>query len=232
MLTVRPAGERGRTRLDWLDSFHTFSFNQYYDPRHMGFRSLRVINDDFVSAGAGFGAHPHRDMEILTWVVDGALEHRDSTGGGGVVRPGDIQRMSAGTGVTHSEFNQSAEEPVHLLQVWLLPERRGIDPEYEQRNYPAVEREGRLRLVASKDGRDGSVTIHQDAALHAALFAPGQKAEHKLASGRHAWLHVASGAVSINGMKLSAGDGIAASDEPSLVIEAAEKSEVLLFDLA
>jgi redox-sensitive bicupin YhaK (pirin superfamily) len=232
MITVRPADERGRTALDWLDSRHTYSFGDYYDPRHMGFRSLRVLNDDHIAPGAGFGTHPHRDMEIISYVVRGALEHRDSLGTGEVLRPGEVQRMTAGTGVLHSEFNPSPTEPTHLLQIWLMPERRGLKPGYEQTAFPEAERRGRWRLVASRDGRDGSVTVHQDVELYATLLEPGEAVTHELRPGRHAWVQVARGSVTLNGRPLRAGDGAAVSDEAALAVVAAEPSEVLLFDLA
>jgi redox-sensitive bicupin YhaK (pirin superfamily) len=232
MITIRPANERGRTALDWLDSRHSFSFGDYYDPAHMGFRSLRVINDDQIAPGAGFGTHPHRDMEIISYVVSGALEHRDSLGSGEVLRPGEVQRMTAGTGVLHSEFNPSPAEPTHLLQIWLLPEQRGLTPGYEQKAYPDAERRGRWRLVASHDGRDGSVTIHQDAELYATLLGPGDEATHTLRPGRHAWVQVARGAVTVNGRPLRAGDGASVSGEAALAVTATEPAEVLLFDLA
>ena len=205
MIRVRSADERGQTALDWLDSRHSFSFNDYYDPAHMGFRTLRVINDDKVAPAAGFGRHPHRDMEILTYVIRGALEHRDSLGSGEVLRPGEVQRMTAGTGIAHSEFNPSPTEPVHLLQIWLLPERRGLTPGYEQKPFPEAERRGRWRLVASRDGRDGSVTIHQDADVYATLLEPGESVRHELRPGRHAWVQVARGSAALNGRPLGAG---------------------------
>ncbi len=232
MIRVRPANERGSTVLDWLDSRHTFSFNEYYDPNHMGFRQLRVINDDRVAAGGGFPTHGHRDMEILTWIVDGALQHRDSMGTGSVIRPGEIQRMSAGTGVMHSEFNHSKTEPVHLYQIWIRPAERGIQPGYEQKMFPPEERRGKLRLVASSNGRDGSVTIHQDAALYTAMLDTGESAAYPIAPGRHAWLQVARGSVDVNGTKLGEGDGAAVSAEDKLEIRAESPAEVLLFDLA
>ena len=232
MIAVRPAAERGHADHGWLDTRHTFSFASYHDPRHMGFRSLRVINEDRVKPGEGFGTHAHRDMEILTWVLDGALGHKDSMGNGSVIRPGDLQRMSAGTGVTHSEFNPSPEAPVHFLQIWLQPRERGLPPGYEQKRFPPEERRGRLRLVAAGDGRDGAVTIHQDADLWTALLQPGESVRHALAPGRYAWLHVARGAVSLNGSTLGAGDGAAVSDEAALEIAGAAKAEVMLFDLA
>ncbi len=232
MLTVRPASERGRTQLAWLDSYHTFSFNHYYDPRHMGFRQLRVLNDDYVGPGGGFPTHSHRDMEILTYVLEGALEHKDSIGTGSVIRPGEVQRMSAGRGVSHSEYNPSQDQPVHLLQIWVLPRRKGAPAEYEQRPFPAEERRGKLRLVAAPGGRDGALTIHQDVELFATLLEPGEQVAHALEPNRHAWVQVARGAVAVNGLPLKAGDGVAASQEPQLQIRAEQSSEVLLFDLA
>ena len=232
MITLRPADARGHADHGWLDSHHTFSFADYHDPKHMGFRALRVINDDRVAAGKGFGAHPHRDMEIVSYVLDGALEHRDSLGTGSVIRPGDVQRMSAGTGVTHSEYNASKTDAVHFLQIWIVPEKRGAAPGYEQRNFTVDEKRGRLRLVASPDGRDGSVTVRQDVALYAGVFGPGERAEHTLAPGRHAWVHVAKGSATVNGKALTAGDGAALSDEPRVVVEGGDGAEVLVFDLA
>lgn len=232
MITLRPADARGHADHGWLDSHHTFSFADYHDPRHMGFRALRVINDDRVAPGKGFGAHPHRDMEIVSYVLEGALEHRDSMGTGSVIRPGDVQRMSAGTGVTHSEFNASKTDAVHFLQIWIVPEKRGAAPGYEQRNFTVDEKRGRLRLVASPDGRDGSVTVHQDVALYAGVFGPGERAEHALAPGRHAWVHVAKGSATVNGKALAAGDAAALSDEPRVVVEGDDGAEVLVFDLA
>ena len=232
MIAVRPAAERGHADHGWLDTRHTFSFASYHDPRHMGFRSLRVINEDRVQPAEGFGTHAHRDMEILTWVLEGALEHKDSMGNGSVIRPGDLQRMSAGTGVTHSEFNPSREAPVHFLQIWLLPRERGLPPGYEQKRFRQEARRGRLRLIASGDGREGAVTIHQDADVWTALLQPGESVRHALAPGRYAWLHVARGAVTLNGSTLGAGDGAAVSDEAALEITGAARAEVLLFDLA
>lgn len=231
MIRIRHADERGRTDAGWLDSRHTFSFADYHDPAQMGFRALRVINDDRVAPSSGFGPHPHRDMEIVTYVLDGALGHQDNMGDGSTIRPGEVQRMSAGTGVVHSEWNHSKTEPVHLLQIWILPERRGLPPEYEQRSFGA-ELSGRLRLVASRDGRDGSVTIHADAALYAARLPAGGAATHDPAPGRHAWVHVARGAVTLNGVALGAGDGAAVSDERHLDLRADGDAEVLVFDLA
>ena len=232
MLTIRRAGARGHADHGWLDTRHTFSFADYYDPREMGFGSLRVINEDRVRPGAGFPTHGHRDMEILSYVLAGALEHRDSLGTGSVIRPGDVQRMSAGTGVMHSEYNASAAEPVHFLQIWILPERRGLAPGYEQNHFPAADRRGRLRLVASRDGRDGSLVIHADAHVYATLLEPGQAVTHALAANRHAWVQVAHGTVTLDGEALAAGDGAAVSGEGALALAAREPAEVLVFDLA
>jgi quercetin 2,3-dioxygenase len=232
MITMRPRHERGQTRLDWLDSAHSFSFNHYYDPRHMGFRQLRVINEDWVNPGAGFGMHGHRDMEIITYVLQGALEHRDSMGHGSVIQPGDVQRMSAGTGVQHSEYNHSATEPVHLLQIWILPERQGLQPSYEQRSFTPEELRGQWRLIAARDGRAGAITVHQDVDVLAARLEPGERVIYSLPSGRHAWVQVAGGGVVLNGMPLKAGDGAAMSGTAELDLVAGDHSEVLLFDLA
>ncbi len=232
MIRVRRASERGHFDHGWLDTHHTFSFSRYYDPRHTGFRALRVINEDRVAPGRGFGTHPHEDMEIVTYVLDGALAHRDSLGTGSTIRPAELQRMTAGTGITHSEFNPSESEPVHLYQIWLLPEREGLEPSYEQKAFPDEERHNRLRLVASPGGRDGSLTIRQDARLYLATLDGGREVRHELTPGRHAWLQVLRGGVALNGLPLSAGDGAAASDESSLAIGADGSSEVLLFDLA
>lgn len=229
MISVRPAAERGHVNFGWLDTRHTFSFGQYYDPRYMGFGALRVINDDRVAPGAGFPMHPHADMEILTYVLEGALEHRDSIGNGAVIRPGEVQRMSAGTGIRHSEFNASQELPVHLLQIWILPERSGLAPGYEQK---AIDVGDELTLLASRDGRDGSVTIHQDAGVFAARLVPDKPARHRLAPGRRAWLHVARGDAVLNGIALAAGDGAAVTDESELELGTRSGGEVLLFDLA
>jgi hypothetical protein len=232
MMTIRPAAQRGHADHGWLDSYHTFSFANYYDPDHMGFRSLRVINEDRVEGGQGFGAHPHRDMEIISYVIDGALSHSDSMGTGSVIRPGDVQRMSAGSGVTHSEFNASKTEIVHFLQIWLIPSARGIKPSYEQKTFSRAEKQGQLRLVASPDGRDGSVTIHADAALYAGIFEGGQASELPIAPGRHAWVQVVRGNVRVNGRDLKAGDGAAISDEPAVRVEGVNQGEILVFDLA
>ena len=232
MITVRKAQERGHANHGWLDSFHTFSFAGYYDPKHMGFGDLRVINDDVVQPKRGFATHSHEDMEIVTYVLEGALEHKDSLGTGSVIRPGDVQRMSAGTGVTHSEFNHSASELVHLLQIWILPERDGLQPSYEQKHFSEDERRGRLRLVASRDGRDGAVTINQDVSVYASRLSPGTKVSHALAPGRFAWMHVARGTASFNGEPFEAGDGAAVSDERELTLIGSAPAEILLFDLA
>ncbi len=232
MIQLRPAAERGHANHGWLDTWHTFSFDSYHDPDHMGFRTLRVINEDFVAPGAGFPTHPHRDMEIVTYVLEGALQHKDSLGNGSVIRPGDGQRMSAGAGILHSEANASKSDPVHLLQIWIRPERRGIQPGYEQKAFPAGEERGRLRPIAARDGRDGAVTIHQDVTLYASVLAPSQQVEHRLAPGRHAWLQIARGTLTLNGKWLNQGDGAAVSDEENLTIRAEEDAEFLLFDLA
>jgi redox-sensitive bicupin YhaK (pirin superfamily) len=233
MNTIRSAAERGQSRLGWLDSHHTFSFGNYYDPAHMGFGALRVINEDRVQPGKGFGTHSHRDMEILSWVLEGALEHRDSMGTQGVIRPGELQRMSAGTGVTHSEFNASTSEPVHFLQIWLLPEREGLAPSYEQRAFAPADLEDRLHLVASHDGRDGSIRVHQDVNLYASRISPDANVSFRPAAGRSLWLHVAKGHIQVEGRELHAGDAASWTAAPdALDIQALAPSEVLLFDLA
>ncbi|HKX01491.1 MAG TPA: pirin family protein [Methylomirabilota bacterium] len=231
MIVKRPAAERGHFDHGWLDTSHTFSFADYHDPTHMGFRSLRVLNEDRVAPGKGFGTHSHRDMEIITYVLEGALAHADSMGNRSTIVPGDVQRMSAGTGVTHSEFNGQRDRPVHFLQIWLVPDRRGLTPGYEQKAIPEAEERGVLRLVASRDGREGSVTIHQDADLYASRLLPGERVKHALAEGRHAWLQVASGRVELNGTALGAGDGAAVSQETGLEVVALEPAHFLLFDL-
>ncbi len=231
-MQIRRSSERGHADHGWLNSFHTFSFAGYYDPNHMGFGALRVINEDRVAPGEGFPTHAHRDMEILSYVLAGGLEHRDSMGNGSVLRPGCVQRMSAGTGVRHSEFNASEEEPVHFLQIWIEPEARGITPGYEERAFSEEERRGALRLVASRDGRGGSVTVHQDLELHAGLLAPGDRVQHVVPQGRRAWVHVARGEVEIAGERLSAGDAAAITEAGPLEIVGKAASEVLLFDLA
>ena len=232
MIALRPSEERGHLNFGWLDTYHSFSFGEYYDPRHMGFRALRVINEDRVAPGTGFPAHPHRDMEILTYILEGALEHKDSMKNGSVIRPGDAQYMSAGTGVTHSEYNPSPQEPVHLLQIWILPDEEGARPRYGQRTFPKAEREGRLRVLASPDGREDSLAIRQDAFLHGTLLEPGRNVAHSFAPGRHGWIQVARGALTVGDQKLSAGDGAAIFNERAVELKAAEESEVLLFDLA
>ncbi|HEY0837679.1 MAG TPA: pirin family protein [Azospirillum sp.] len=232
MITIRNRDERGAVDMGWLDSRHSFSFGHYHDPAHMGFRALRVINDDRVIPGAGFPTHGHADMEIVSYVLEGALEHKDSLGTGSVIRPGEVQRMSAGTGIRHSEYNASQEAPAHFLQIWILPERRGLAPGYEQKAFADTGKRGRLRLVGSRDGRDGSVTIHQDVDLHAALLDGEERADFALRPGRHAWVQVARGQVRLNGVVLKEGDGAAVSDEPTLTLDGGVGAEVLLFDLA
>lgn len=232
MITVRRSEERGHANHGWLDSYHTFSFANYYDPDYMGFRHLRVINQDVVAPSKGFATHPHRDMEIITYVLDGALEHKDTLGTSSVIRPGEVQRMTAGTGIAHSEYNHSANEIVHLLQIWILPEASDLQPSYEQKMYPSEEKRGKLRLVASRDGRDNSVSIYQDVDLYATLLEPGEKVVREITSGRHVWVQVALGEIALNGVTLQAGDGAAISDESIVAIEAIQAAEVLLFDLA
>ena len=232
MISVRKSEERGVGRHGWLTSQHTFSFANYYDPRNMGFRDLRVINEDTVAARRGFGAHQHDNMEIISIVMEGALAHRDSTGGDGVLRRGEVQRMSAGTGVVHSEFNGSEREPVHFFQIWIMPERDGIEPGYEQKLFPEEERRGKLRLLVAPGGVDGALNIHQDARLYSAILEDGQRVEHQLAAGRGAWLQVARGSVELNGTTLEQGDGAAIEEETMLAITSKGESEVLLFDLA
>jgi|SRR5882672_277053 len=232
MITIRRAQERGHFDFGWLNTYHTFSFDQYYDPKHMGFRSLRVINEDFVQPGNGFPTHGHRDMEIVTYILSGALEHRDSMGNGSIIRPGDAQRMSAGTGVRHSEANPSADEPVHLLQIWILPNEKSLRPEYEEKKFSDDEKRNMLRLIVSPNGDDGSVKIHQDAKLYASLLDKDQEVVHIVENGRTAWLQVAAGSVVLNDLVLQQGDGAAVSEESKLRITASEPAEVLLFDLA
>jgi len=231
MITVRPASTRGHTELGWLDSRHSFSFGDYYDREAMGFRVLRVINEDRVAPKGGFGTHPHRDMEILTYVLEGALRHQDSMGNGDVIKPGEIQRMSAGTGVTHSEMNGSTQAPVHLLQIWILPARGGLAPSYEQRALPAPDADHPLQLIAAAPGQGGTVSLHQDVALWRGLLAAKQEASLPLAPSRHAWVQVARGAVTLNGIALRAGDGAAVSEEAKLELRAESPSELLVFDL-
>lgn len=232
MITIRGARERGHFDHGWLNTYHTFSFDQYYDPRYMGFRTLRVINEDFVAGGRGFPKHGHRDMEIITYILEGALKHEDSMGNGSVIRPGDVQRMTAGTGVRHSEQNASEHEQVHLLQIWILPHTVGLEPGYEQKAFTEDERRGRLKLIASEDGSDGSVVVHQDVKLFASIIPAGEQVEHTMDQQRHAWIQVARGAISVNGEKADQGDGVAVAGESNLQIKAEENAEVLLFDLA
>jgi redox-sensitive bicupin YhaK (pirin superfamily) len=231
MITIRPASERGQGQYGWLDTRHTFSFNNYHDSRHMSFRVLRVMNEDWIAPGQGFGTHGHRDMEIVTYVLEGALAHKDSLGNGSVLRPGEFQRMTAGTGIEHSEFNPSDSEPVHLYQIWLFPERRGLTPSYDQRAFPELERQGKLRVVASRDGRDGSLSIHQDANVFLATLDAGNEVTHKLATGRHSWIQVLRGNIKLENVPLSAGDGAAVSDQSQVTINATQPAEVMLFDL-
>ncbi|MHB1402508.1 MAG: pirin family protein [Thiobacillus sp.] len=231
MTTLRPSNARGHANHGWLDSYHTFSFANYYDPEHMGVSNLRVINDDTVMPGQGFGTHGHQDMEIVSYVLDGALEHKDSMGTGSVIRPGDIQRMSAGTGVRHSEYNPSATEPVHFLQIWLTPNRSGVQPGYEQKHFALDDRRGRLVLLVSPDGRDGSLSAHQDGLLYGTLLEAGESVEHPLAAGRRAYVHVARGQVAVNGTPLGSGDGATLDDVDHVHLEGLGHAEVLLFDL-
>jgi len=230
MMKIRKANERGHAEHGWLDTYHTFSFADYYDPQWMGFRSLRVINDDLVMPGMGFGTHPHRDMEIITYILSGALEHKDSMGNGRVIRAGEVQYMAAGTGVLHSEFNPAKDEAVHLLQIWIQPDRKGVTPRYGEKSLKDAAT-GTWHLVTSKTGRDGSIAIHQDADLWLAKLEAGQAISHSLAGGRHAWIHVAEGEVKMNGKTLSGGDAVAVSEKANLKLAAAKPSQVLLFDL-
>ncbi len=230
-INVRPAEDRGRADFGWLDSRHSFSFGEYWDPRHMGFGPLRVINDDRVAPGGGFPTHPHRDMEIVSYVLDGGLQHRDSLGNGSVIRSGDVQRMSAGTGIRHSEFNASATDPVHFLQIWILPEKTGLTPGYEQTRFEPEEKRGRLRLIASPDGRDGSVTVHADVAVYATLLDAGTTVAHDLAPGRIAWVQMARGEAIVAGRQLREGDGLSIDAAERIVLEGVSEAEVLLFDM-
>ena len=232
MITIRKASERGHFDFGWLDTHHTFSFGDYFDPGQMGFRSLRVLNEDRVAPGRGFGAHPHRDMEIITYVLDGAVEHADNTGSRGVIRPGIVQRMSAGSGIVHSERNESAKDPVHFLQVWITPDRAGVPARHEDREFPLEQRRNRLALLISPDGADGSLDIHQDAKLFSGVLDAGTRLDHSIAPGRHAWIQIARGQVTLNGVTLAQGDGAAVSQESGLAIEAISDAEVLVFDLA
>ena len=233
MITIRSAKDRGAANFGWLDSRHTFSFGNYYDPNHMGFSTLRVINEDKVQPGKGFGAHGHRDMEIISYVLDGALKHQDSIGNGSIICPGDVQRMSAGAGIMHSEYNASNNELVHFLQIWIRPNQRGLEPSYEQTHFAQAKKRGQLRLVGSQDGRDGSVTIHQNVDLYATSLATGDQVDHRIANGRSVWVQVARGAVSLNDQPLIAGDGAAVSEEASISLTGAtDNDEVLVFDMA
>jgi redox-sensitive bicupin YhaK (pirin superfamily) len=232
MLTIRRAEQRGRANHGWLDSRHSFSFADYHDPRYMGFRALRVINEDRVAPGRGFGTHPHRDMEIISYVLDGGLAHRDSMGNGSVIHPGEVQRMSAGTGVRHSEHNASQEQPVHFLQIWIVPSQRGLAPSYEQRAFAEAERQDSLRLVVDPSGRDGALTINADARLYTTTLGVGAQVEHEVAAARHAWIQVARGVIEVDGERLAAGDGASVSDPGRLVLTGIESAEVLVFDLA
>ena len=231
MIKIRKARDRGHANHGWLDTYHTFSFAEYQDRDHMSFRSLRVMNEDFVAAGKGFGTHPHHDMEIVTYVLEGALEHKDSMGNGEVLRPGEFQRMSAGTGITHSEFNPSSQDPVHLYQIWLFPERKGIEPSYEQKRFAEADRQNQLRLVASRDASDGSLLIHQDARIFLSSLDNERNITHSLEKGRHAWLQVLRGSVTLNENFLETSDGAAISDESNLEIFANQTAEIMLFDL-
>jgi redox-sensitive bicupin YhaK (pirin superfamily) len=233
MLTLRKAEERGRANFGWLDSRHSFSFGHYYDENHMGFGPLRVINDDRVAGGGGFPTHPHGDMEIVSYVLEGALAHKDSIGTGSVIRPGDVQRMSAGSGIRHSEFNASKTDPVHFLQIWIVPERPGLEPGYEQKTFTPEEKRNRLRLVGSRNGRDGSVTIHQDVDFYATLLGDGASVSHTLKNGRNAWVQVASGTATLNGEQLHPGDGVAVSEPRTLeLVGTSEEAEILVFDMS
>jgi redox-sensitive bicupin YhaK (pirin superfamily) len=232
MLTIRGSNQRGHFNHGWLNTYHTFSFDQYYDPRYMGFRSLRVINEDFVTAGRGFPKHGHRDMEIITYILEGALKHEDSMGNGSTIRPGDVQRMTAGTGVRHSEQNASADEPVHLLQIWIIPNADNLQPGYEQKAFTPEERKNQLRLIASSDGRDGSVRVNQDVSLFASILDPAQQVQYAMDQTRYGWLQVARGSVEVNDEPAKQGDGVVIVAEPELTIQTAESAEILLFDLA
>ncbi len=231
MIRVRKAQDRGHANHGWLDTYHTFSFSTYQDRDHMKFRSLRVMNEDTVAPGQGFGTHPHNDMEIVTYVLEGALEHKDSMGNGEVLRPGEFQRMSAGTGITHSEFNPSSSDPVHLYQIWLFPERKGIEPSYEQKRFPEEERHNQLRLVASQNAEDGSLLIHTDARIYLSQINAGKEVWHQLPEGRYGWLQVLRGSVSVNGVELATSDGAAISEETRLAMRAITDTEIMLFDL-
>lgn len=232
MIHIRKAEDRGPSNLGWLQSQHTFSFGHYYDPNHMGFESLRVINDDRVAPGAGFGTHPHENMEIISYVLEGALAHKDSMGNGSVIQPGDVQRLSAGTGMMHSEFNHSKEHPVHFLQIWFLPDTKDVKPSYEQKQFSPAEKRGKFRLVASKSGREGSVSLHQDVDMLAAMIDGHEKASYELTDGRSAWVHIARGHVTLNGTALKAGDGASFEEKASLTFTQGQDAEVIIFDMA
>jgi redox-sensitive bicupin YhaK (pirin superfamily) len=232
MITLRPSEERGHFNHGWLDTYHTFSFADYFDPKHVQFRALRVINEDVIAPGRGFGTHPHRDMEIITYVLDGALQHRDSLGNGSIIRPGDGQRMSAGSGIQHSEFNPSPTEPVHLLQIWVLPEKKGLEPGYEQKAFPPELKQGKWTVIAERMPANGAVKIHQDVKLSVASLVAGEQITYALADGRHAWIQVARGSITLNGIVMKQGDGAGVSQEPELTIAAGQAAEILLFDLA
>jgi redox-sensitive bicupin YhaK (pirin superfamily) len=232
MITLRPGSDRGHANHGWLDSYHTFSFANYYDPEYMGFRALRVINEDRINPGKGFGAHGHRDMEILTYVLEGALEHKDSLGNGAIITPGEVQRMSAGTGIVHSEFNPSKTDSVHLLQIWILPNQQGLEPSYEQRMFPLAERQSQLRLIAAGDARDGAVKIYQDVDLYSSVLQVGDRLSYQLQPNRYGWLQVARGTANLNGQALQAGDGVAVNEAELLKITTDDGAEILLFDLA
>lgn len=229
---IHDRNSRGHSQIDWLDSYHTFSFSHFYDPNRMGFRSLRVINDDRIAPGAGFATHGHRDMEIFTYVLSGAVEHKDSLGTGSVIRPGEAQIMSAGTGIMHSEFNHSQTEALHLLQIWILPDQQGLTPRYDQKTFPVEEKQGKLRLIAAKDGRDGAVTIHQDVDLYTSILEKGDLITYHVQPHRYAWLQIATGEATLNGQELIAGDGVQITGEEKLEISTNLKAEILLFDLA
>ena len=232
MITVRKSQDRGTTKLDWLESKHSFSFGDYYDPDHMGFKSLRVINEDWVEAGKGFSTHPHRDMEIITYIVDGSLQHKDMLSQGSLIHVGEVQRMTAGTGITHSEFNPSVSDPVHLLQIWILPETKNLEPSYEQKLFDPKSKEGKLLLIGSRDGRDGAVRIHQDIDIYSTFLKKGDEVQFSLRKDRGAWIQVVEGELDVNGQKLFAGDGAAILEEPAINIKSLQPSELLLFDMA
>ncbi|MEM9538423.1 MAG: pirin family protein [Cyanobacteria bacterium P01_E01_bin.42] len=232
MITIRKSEDRGHANHGWLDTNHTFSFASYYNPEQMGFRSLRVINEDRITGGAGFGTHGHRDMEIITYVLNGALEHKDNIGNGSVIQPGEVQRMSAGTGILHSEYNHSQRDKAHFLQIWILPDTKGLEPSYEQKSFHVEKDPSKLHLVAAKDGKEGAVTVHQDMELHAGVFQAGDRFSYSLAPNRHLWIQVARGEVKLNGMPLTTSDGAAISQEKELNFEVTKDAEILLFDLA